>query len=56
MIHFLANFFRMIHGMIGITAPQPGYNERAFVFLWLGLIAFLLLFFWFVFYLMAHVF
>ncbi len=56
MMHFLANLFRMIHRMIGITAPQPRVNERPFVFMWLALIAFILLFCWFLFYLMMNVF
>ena len=56
MIHVLAKFFRMLHSVIGITAPEPGHDERWFVFLWLGLITFILLFCWFVFYLMANVF
>jgi len=46
----------MIHGVIGITAPGPEHSERSFVFLWLGLIAFFLLFCWFLFYLMMNVF
>jgi hypothetical protein len=46
----------MLHGVIGVSAPQPGYNERSFVFLWLGLIAFFVLFGWFLFYLMVNVF
>ena len=56
MIHFLGRVFRLIHRVIGITAPEPGHNERSFVFMWLGLIAFILLFCWFLFYLMANVF
>jgi hypothetical protein len=44
MIHLLAELFRMIHRVIGITAPEPGYNERSFVFMWLALIVFFLLF------------
>ncbi len=56
MIHFLAKFFRTIHRVIGITAPEPGHKERSFVFMWLGLITFILLFCWFVFYLMMNVF
>lgn len=56
MISFLAKIFRTVHGIIGITAPEPGKNERAFVFFWLGLIAFILLFCWFLWYLMLNVF
>ncbi len=56
MIHILANFFRTLHRMIGITAPEPGHNERSFVLMWLALIVFILLFCWFLFYLMMNVF
>ena len=56
MIHFLAKLFRMIHRVIGITAPEPGDNERSFVFMWLALIVFILSFCGFLFYLMANVF
>lgn len=56
MIQVLAKFFRMIHAMIGISAPEPGANERSFVFLWLGLIVFFLIFCWGLFYLMVNVF
>lgn len=56
MVNFLANLFRMMHRMIGITAPEPGHKERSFVFMWLALVAFVLLFCWFLFYLMMNVF
>jgi hypothetical protein len=56
MIHSLAKFFRMIHRMIGITAPEPDHDERPFVYMWLALIVFILLFCWFLFYLMTKVF
>jgi len=56
MIRLLARFFRVIHGVIGITAPAAGHNERSFVLMWLLLIVFILLFCWFVFYLMMNVF
>ena len=42
--------------MLGITAPPPGSNERSFVFMWLGLIAFIFGFCAFLFYLMIYVF
>jgi hypothetical protein len=35
MIKFLANLFRGIHFMLGITAPPPGPNDRRFVLAWL---------------------
>lgn len=42
LIRFLANIFRGLSYIIGITAPDPGQNERPFVLLWLGMIAFVL--------------
>jgi hypothetical protein len=56
MIPLLAKFFRMVHAMIGISAPPPGQNECSFVLLWLGLIAFFLVFCGGLFYLMVNVF
>jgi hypothetical protein len=56
MIPFLARVFRAVHGIIGITAPEPGRHEAAFVLLWLGLILFVLAFCAFLFYLMMNVF
>jgi hypothetical protein len=38
MIKFLADLFRGIHFMLGVTAPPPGQNERRFVFIWLLII------------------
>lgn len=43
MIRFLANFFRGLSYVVGMTAPPPGQNEKSFVFLWLGVIAFLII-------------
>lgn len=43
MIRFLANFFRGLSYIVGMTAPPPGQNEKSFVFLWLGVIAFLII-------------
>jgi hypothetical protein len=40
MIKLLAQFFRGFHYVVGISAPSPGTSERAFVFAWLGAIAF----------------
>jgi len=37
-ITFLANIFRRLSYIVGITAPPPGENERPFVFYWLGMI------------------
>ena len=56
MIHFLASVFRMFHRVIGVTAPEPGHDERSFVFMWLALIVFVLLFCWLLLYLMANMF
>lgn len=39
MIRFLANIFRGLSYIIGVTAPAPGQNERPFVFWWIGMIA-----------------
>jgi hypothetical protein len=44
MIGFLARVFRGFHWIVGATAPPPGENERAFVFVWLGIIAFTIAF------------
>jgi hypothetical protein len=41
MIKFLAQLFRGLHYIVGISAPPPGTNDRAFVFAWLGGIAFI---------------
>jgi hypothetical protein len=41
MISFLAKFFRGLHLIFGVSAPEPGKDERKFVFLWLGILAFL---------------
>jgi hypothetical protein len=56
MIRFLARVFRGLHAVMGITAPPPDHNERSFVFMWLGVIAFCIAFCGFLFYLMIHVF
>lgn len=41
MIKFLAKFFRGLHLIFGVSAPPEGQNERAFVLIWLGVLAFL---------------
>jgi hypothetical protein len=52
MIKFLAQIFRGIHYIIGISEPPPGTSDRTFVFAWLGFIAlfvaFCLVLFWYV--------
>ena len=40
----LAKFFRGLHLFVGITPPPQGHNERTFVLVWLGMIAFVLAF------------
>jgi membrane-associated protease RseP (regulator of RpoE activity) len=45
MIKFLAQLFRGLHFIIGISAPPPGASDRTFVFAWLGGIAFIVAFF-----------
>jgi hypothetical protein len=45
MIKFLAQLFRGLHFIVGISAPPPGTNDRRFVFTWLGGIAFIVAFF-----------
>jgi len=45
MIKFLAQLFRGLHYIVGISAPPPGTGDRTFVFAWLGGIAFIMAFF-----------
>jgi hypothetical protein len=44
MIKFLAQLFRGLHYIVGISSPPPGTSDRAFVFAWLGGIVFLVAF------------
>jgi hypothetical protein len=44
MIKFLAKFFRGLHLIFGVSAPPEGQNERSFVLIWLGVLAFLVAF------------
>jgi hypothetical protein len=39
MIKFLAQLFRGLHYIVGISAAPPGTSDRTFVFAWLGGIA-----------------
>ena len=41
MIKFLAQLFRGLHYVVGISEPPPGTSDRIFVFAWLGGIAFI---------------
>ena len=45
MIKLLAQLFRGLHYIVAISAPPPSTSDRAFVFAWLGGIAFLAAFF-----------
>jgi hypothetical protein len=38
MIKFLANIFRALSMIVGISTPPPGHDERRFVLLWIGII------------------
>jgi hypothetical protein len=42
MIKFLANLFRGVSFIVGITAPPPEQDQRRFVFIWLGIVLFVL--------------
>jgi len=39
MISLLAMFFRGVHLIFGVSAPDPGQDERKFVFTWLAILA-----------------
>jgi hypothetical protein len=54
MIKLLATIFRGFSFVFGITAPEPGQDERPFVFLWLGIIAVLVAFGVVLFYAISH--
>lgn len=54
MIKFLANIFRGFSLVFGITAPPPGQDERQFVFLWLGIVAIVIVFFVGLLFVIAH--
>ena len=54
-IKFLASVFRGVSFIVGMTAPSPGEEERRFVFLWLGVIAVVILSCMLLFYLISHV-
>ncbi len=41
MIKLLAKFFRGVHLIFGVSAPPEVQNERTFVLIWLGILAFL---------------
>jgi hypothetical protein len=54
MINLLAKIFRGFSLVFGINAPPPGTDERAFVFLWLGIIAGVVAFSILLFYTLSH--
>jgi hypothetical protein len=54
MIKYLAKFFRGLHLIFGVSMPPEGQNERTFVFIWLGILAFLAAFGAFLIYLIPH--
>jgi hypothetical protein len=53
MISLLAKFFRGLHLFVGITPPPPGHNERTFVVVWFGMIALVIAFGVFLFFLLG---
>ena len=55
MIRFLANIFRGLSFIIGITAPPPEEDQRPFVFMWLGVTVFVLAFCAVLFYALSRV-
>src|SRR5271154_1155043 len=54
MIALLARFFRGLHLIIGISAPPPGQNDRAYVLTWLGITLFVIGFAFFLLYAIPH--
>jgi nucleoside permease NupC len=44
MIDFLANLFRGLSFIFGITAPPPEQDQRSFVLMWMGMIVVLVSF------------
>ena len=54
MVRLLAKFFRGVHLVFGVSAPSEGRNERTFVLIWLGILAFLAGFGALLTYLVAH--
>ena len=54
MIKFLASLFRGLSLVLGITAPPPEADQRQFVFMWLGIVVFLLAFFAILLYFISH--
>jgi hypothetical protein len=44
-IKLLAQLFRGLHNIVGVSESAPGTSDRTFVFAWLGGITFLVAFF-----------
>ena len=44
MIKFMANLFRGLSYIVGFNAPPPEQDQRRFVFMWLGIVLFVLAF------------
>ncbi len=40
MIKYLADFFRGLSFIFGVTAPPPEDDQRRFVYMWLGIMVF----------------
>jgi len=54
MINFLSSIFRGLSFVFGISAPPPTEDQRPFVYMWLGIIGFLAVFFFALFYFIWH--
>jgi hypothetical protein len=54
MIKFLAQLFRGLHYIIGVSEPPPGTSDRAFVLAWLVGIAAVAAIAVFLFYIVPH--
>jgi len=55
MMNLLANLFRGLSFIFGISAPPPEQDQRTFVFMWLGILALLGVFCAGLFYAISHV-
>jgi hypothetical protein len=55
MINLLANLFRGLSFIFGISAPPPEQDQRSFVYMWLGILALLGVFAVVLFYVISHV-
>jgi hypothetical protein len=55
MMNLLANLFRGLSFIFGISAPPPEQDQRPFVFMWLGIVAFIAVFAGLLLYAILHV-